>query len=454
MEPSESQVSVLENAAQTSSKPNRLRHSWGWLLIALLLVGGGIGLWRVLTATSEAPSPAAVQAPPPRPVETVALTQGDGVRRIRLLGQVEASESATVRTQTAGLVQQMLVQSGDRVSPGMTIAVLDDADQQLAVAEAQAQLAQERSELARLEVGTRREIIAQRQAQLRSAQALEQEAQDNLERTLELVETGALSRRTLVEAKAAADAARSERLQAVAALAEATAGPTREEIDAQRASVAAAQSALNQARLALQRTQIKSLSGGIVQTREVSTGDLVESGDEVATLVDGTQLDVFLELPEELSGSVTPGTPVELITRAIPNWRGRATLTGVVPSANTASRRQMVRVRLENPPDNLLPGMAIQGELQLQVNSPSFVVPRDALSRREDQWLLFTVADGRVNQLEVELIADMGEQMAIANEQLRAGQPVVVRGGDILTDGATVQVVERDTNPQTSKNQG
>jgi len=52
-------------------------------------------------------------------------------------------------------VQRVLVQSGDRVTP--TIAILDDADQQLAVAEAQARLAQERSELARLEVGTRRE---------------------------------------------------------------------------------------------------------------------------------------------------------------------------------------------------------------------------------------------------------------------------------------------------------
>jgi len=39
-----------------------------------------------------------------------------------LLGQIEASETATVRTQTDGLVQQ--VQSGDRVTPGTTIAIL------------------------------------------------------------------------------------------------------------------------------------------------------------------------------------------------------------------------------------------------------------------------------------------------------------------------------------------
>jgi len=38
------------------------------------------------------------------------------VRRITLLGQIEASETATVRTQTDGLVQRVLVQSGDRVT--------------------------------------------------------------------------------------------------------------------------------------------------------------------------------------------------------------------------------------------------------------------------------------------------------------------------------------------------
>ncbi len=450
MESLESQAPVLDNQQETSVKPTRAQRPWVWVLLSLLLLSGGVGLWRLLTPSNELPSGAAAQGPPPRPVETIAIAQGEAVRRITLLGQIEASETATVRTQTGGLVQRVLVQSGDRVTPGTTIAILDDADQQLAVAVAQARLAQERSGLARLEVGTRREIVAQRQAELRSAQAREREAQDNLRRNSELVTAGALSRRTLVEARAAADAARSESLQATAALAEVTAGPTREEIDAQSASVAAATAAVNQARLSLQRTRITARSSGVVQTREVSTGDLVESNDPIVTLVNGRQLDVFLELPEELGGSISPGLPVTLATRSLPEWRGRATLTGVVPSANAASRRQLVRVRLENPPQELLPGMAIQGELQLRTNSPSFVVPRDALTRRGEQWLVYSVVEGKAKQVEVELIADMGGKMAISSEQLIVGLPVVVRGSDGLSDGATVQVTQPDNNTQTS----
>ncbi|NJR62872.1 MAG: efflux RND transporter periplasmic adaptor subunit [Cyanobacteria bacterium CRU_2_1] len=431
----------------SSSKPLRsryLKRSPLGLLALLLLVGGGVVIWRTFTPASAPSSSEMAPGFPPTPVEIVALKQGEGVRRIQLLGQIEASKTATLRTQTAGMVEQVLVEVGDRVTPGMTIATLDDADQQLALAEAQARLAQERSELARLEVGTRPEIIAQRQAELRSAQAREREAQESLARYVVLVEEGAISENALIEERAAVDATTADRLQAEATLAEAMAGPTREEIAAQQASVAAAESAVDQAQLALTRTQVTAPAGGIVQSREVSTGDLLESNDPILTLVNGDDLNVFLELPEQLSGSITPGLLVELTARALPDWRQRATISGVVPAANAASRRQMVRVDLNNPPQNLLPKMAIAAELQLQVDPDSFVVPRDALVRREEIWLVYTVVEGKAMEVQVQLVVDMGETMAVSSHQLQVGQPIVVRGSEALMDGVPVQIVEQN----------
>lgn len=436
------------SSRKPSVESRRLNRVQLGLLGLLLLVGGGVIVWRTLTPASEPASSQMAQGLPPTAVETVVLKRGEGVRRIQLLGQVEASKSATLRTQTTGTVERVLVEVGDRVKRGMTIATLDDADQQLALAEARARLAQERSELARLEVGTRPEIIAQRRAELRSVQAREREAQQNLRRYQELVAEGAISEKALLEEKAAVDATRAERLKVQAVLAEATAGPTREEIAAQQASVAAAASAVNQAQLTLARTQVKAQAAGIVRSREVSVGDLVESRDPVLTLVNSNELDVFLELPEQLSGSITPGLPVELTTRAIPNWQGRAIISGVVPVANAASRRQMVRVRLQNPPQNLLPKMAIAAELKLQVDPNSFVVPRDALVRRDETWLVYTVANGKATQVEVKLVVDMGERMAISSSQLQVGQPIVVRGGEALMPGAPVQVAEQNTRQE------
>ncbi|NJK48117.1 efflux RND transporter periplasmic adaptor subunit [Candidatus Gracilibacteria bacterium] len=431
-----------DESEQLQTEPSQPKKPWLWILLILALTTGGIVLWRILTPVAQTAQPAATQpqGPPPRPVNTVALSRGTGTRRVQLLGQVESREQATIRAQTDGLVQQILVQPGDRVTPGMTIAQLDDSDQQLALAEAQARLAQERSNLARLEVGTRPEILAQRRASVKSAAAREREAQDNLDRLTNLVAEGAFSQRNLVEARAALDDSRGERLEAEAALAEAVAGPIKEEIAAQRANVAAAVAAVNQAEVELRRTRVRALSGGIVQERQVSAGDYLESADAIATLVASDSLDVFLEIPEELSGNIRPGLSVQLTTRALPQWRERATITGVVPAADSASRRQRVRVRLNNPPSGLLSGMAVTGALEMPSNRSSFVVSRDALTRRQNQWLVFTVVDDKAQELEVEMVADMGQEVAIASEQLRAGQPIVLQGGDGLSDGANVKV--------------
>lgn len=416
----------------------------GWLLAVLLLGGGGIALWQILTPDSAPTAQTVAQAPPPKAVTTIPLTSGTANRQIRLLGQVEAGERATLSPQIDGTVQRVLVREGDRITPGMTVAILDDADSRLALAEAQARLAQERGNLARLQVGTRPEVIAQRQAELDAARTRELEAKDNLERISGLTEDGALSRRALVEARAEADTARSEKFRVEALLAEAQAGATKEEIDAQQGLVAAAQAAVEQAQLGMQRTEIKAPFSGIVQAREADPGDYLEVNDSLLTIVSDRTLDIFLELPESLSGQVAPGMTVSLNARALPNWQQEAEITAVVPTANTSSRRQLVRVSLDNPPPELLPGMAIQGNLAMPVeNTDAFIVPRDALTRRGNEWLLFAVDGDRVRQINIEMIADMGQKVAVANSELQEGQSIVVTGGDGLIDNATVQVIER-----------
>ena len=427
-----------EEAPESSKNQSRLAK---WLLTILLLVGGA-AFRQVFISSTVPTAKTSMQAPPPKPVETMALTAGTGNRQVRLLGQVEAGSRATLSPQIDGMVQRVLVKEGDRVTPGMTVAILDDADPRLALAEAQARLAQERGNLARLQVGTRPEIIAQRQAELNAAKARELEAQDNLERVSGLTEEGALSQRALVEAKTRADAATSDKFRVQALLTEAQAGPTKEEIEAQQGLVAAAQAAVEQAELGMQRTKIKATFSGIVQSRDVDPGDYMEVNDPILTLVSDRSLDIFLEIPESLSGQVASGMTVNLTARALSSWRQEAQITAVVPTADTASRRQLVRVSLDNPPQGLLPGMAIGADLAMPVkNADTFIVPRDALTRQGDNWLLFAVDNNQAQQLEIEVVADLGKEVVITNPELQSGTEIVIKGGDGLTDDAAINVV-------------
>ncbi|NER83565.1 MAG: efflux RND transporter periplasmic adaptor subunit [Leptolyngbya sp. SIO1D8] len=432
-------LATLERPTKYEKRRHRRYRWFPWLVIGAL-AGGGL-VWFVNGASREAPASETIaQGPPPRPVEVTRLTTGEGIQSVELIGQVEAGTSATVRSQTSGVVQQILVEPGDAVSTGATIAVLDDADQRLALSQAQANLASERSNLAELEVGTRPEIIEQRRALLQSAQIREAETQDNLQRTQELVNAGALAERSLIEARAAVDDAQASRLEAAAALAEATAGPTAEEIAAQEAIVTANQAAVDQTQLSLSRTQIQATAAGTVESRMAHVGDYLEAGDPILSMIDRSDLDIFLEIPEDLASQITPGLAIDLTTRALPEWQGQAAIAGIIPTADEASRRQRVRLQLADPPPGLLPGMAIQGTLALESNTPGFTISRDALVQRAGEWMVFAISDNQAQAIEVELVADMGTSVAIAADQLQDGQSIVITGAEGLQDGAVVNV--------------
>jgi multidrug efflux pump subunit AcrA (membrane-fusion protein) len=87
--------------------------------------------------------------------------------------------------------------------------------------------------------------------------------------------------------------------------------------------------------------------------------------------------------------------------------------------------------------------MAIAGKLRLPATETGFLVSRDALTRRDNQWLIFTIEDGQAQEIAVDLVSDGGEMVAINHPSLFPGQEIVLRGGDGLQDGAKVKIVKR-----------
>jgi HlyD family secretion protein len=440
------QLSLFPATKEPPSPTHPRKCPWGWLLLICLSVVAGVGGWRFV-ATLGNRNPAATaqgaKGPPPRPVEVTPLRVGRANNQVRLIGQVEASQQATIRAQTGGVIKAMVVNVGDRVRAGEVIAQLDDTDQSLSIAQSRAQLAQQRSNLARLEQGTRPEILEQRRAAVKAVKAREQDAADNLQRSTNLVRQGALAERTLIETRQQLDNLRNQRLQAEAELAEAEAGPIKSEIDAQKANVAAAIAALNQSKLTQRRTRIVAAASGIVQAKEANVGDFVEAGGALATLIADSKLDIFLDVPESLSSQVQPGNTVQLSSRALPKWKQTATIAALAPTADATSRRQRVRITLTNPPAGLLPGMAVEALLVRPAtqSGAGYVVSRDVLTQRRDQWFVATIVQNKAKLIPVKLTADMGSEVAIASSQLRVGQLLAVRGVDGLRDGMAVKVV-------------
>jgi HlyD family secretion protein len=144
--------------------------------------------------------------------------------------------------------------------------------------------------------------------------------------------------------------------------------------------------------------------------------------------------------------AVQPGAEV-----SIENWGGNDPLRGRVSMVELGGftkisalgvEEQRVRVRVEflNLPDNILLGDRYRVEARIITwqNDDVAQIPTGALFRRGNQWMVFTLKDGRAHAQPVTL----GHQNPTAAELLSGLDPqdeIILYPPDSLTDGTRVK---------------
>jgi HlyD family secretion protein len=308
---------------------------------------------------------------------------------VRASGHVEATE-VRLAPEVGGRLLELRVKEGDVVNAGDLILRIDARDTELALDRARADLQQASAQLKLLQAGSRREDIAQAQAQAQAARdevaAARAEltaAEADLQRLEALLESNAGSRKQRDDARARRDVAR-ERVEAaesrVRAADQTTArlrsGARAEEIEAARARVAAATAAVATVEEALADTTLRSPIAGVVTEKLVSVGEVVAPRTPVLVVVDlvNAWADVFVDEP--LIPRLRLNQPATVFTDA-----GGAGIAGTVsyisPKAEftprnvqTAEERSKlvyrVRVSVDNKDGVLKQGMPVEAVLALQ----------------------------------------------------------------------------------------
>nr|WP_242653574.1 efflux RND transporter periplasmic adaptor subunit [Sphingomonas jatrophae] len=244
------------------------------------------------------------------------------------------AEVAQITPLVAGAVTAVRVSDTQAVRRGQVLVEIDPADARIAVAQAEAQLAQaERRVRQTLATGSalgaqvtgRQADIARARARIITAQADFERAQIDLRRRQALASGGAVSGEELTQARNAFAAAQAGLGVARADLAQANA--TRGAAEGERAAndalvrgttvatnpdVLAARARLDQARLDLARTVIRAPFDGVVARRQVQVGQRVAPGAALMSVVPVTQVYVDANYKEVQLADVRPGQPVEL----------------------------------------------------------------------------------------------------------------------------------------------
>lgn len=311
------------------------------------------------------------------------------LNEIRASGHVEATD-VRLAPEVGGRILLLTVKEGDRVEPNTLILRLDGRESELAVQRAQAEQAQAEAQLKLLQAGSRREDIAQAQAQaqaarddLSAARAELSAAEADLQRYEALLQSNAGSRKQRDDAATRRDVAR-ERAQAaesrVRAADQSTArfrsGARPEEIEAAKARVASAAAQVATAEESLNDTALKSPIAGVVTEKLAEVGEVIGPRSPVVVITDLAQAWADVFVPEPVVPRIRLGQAATVFTDA--GGSGVAgTVSYISPKAEftprnvqTAEERSKlvyrVRVSVDNKDGVLKQGMPVEALIGLQ----------------------------------------------------------------------------------------
>jgi HlyD family secretion protein len=252
-------------------------------------------------------------------------------------GRIEA-ERVDIATKFAGRLKEVLVKEGDAVTAGQVLAVLDTAELEAQLNEAEASKRQAEQQLDQSIA-----LVAQRNSELTLATL-------QLQRSQELVSKGFTSQETVdqrISAKRTAEAAINAANAAVAV---------------SKAAIEAAQARINRLKVDIDDCTMTAPRPGRIEYRLALPGEVLAAGGRVLTLLDLTDVYMTVFLPTNEAGRAQIGGEGRIIFDAAPQYVVPATVTFVASEAQFTPKyvetkiereKLMFRVKLQLPPDVL-----------------------------------------------------------------------------------------------------
>ena len=381
-------MKVMNTPAWVSSSK---RHSWSMGLAALTLVLSACNP-KPETPKTEASKPAAdplvvrIEPAMAERFQVAEARQADIVALQEVPGRIEANERQVTRigASVTGRVTEVLVEVGDRVSAGQTLARV--ASPELTQAQIAYLRAHSNAALA--------ERAVERARQLFQA---------------DVIGSAELQRRESELAMARAEQRASGDQLSLLGIGQAALDLLREKGTLQP------------------HAAVVSTQAGVVIERKVSNGQVAQPGDPLFTVADLGNVWVVGALPEQTARTVQVGQRVDI---EVPALAGRQLSGKIVYVGDTVSpdtRTVPIRTQVDNPQRDLKPQMLatmrIRGEAVRQL-----VVPQEAVVRENERDHVYVrLADGSYRYTEVELAPAQNEQRPVL-KGLSEGTPVVVQG--------------------------
>ncbi len=355
---------------------------------------------------------------------------------VPLSGVVRAEGQVMISFEVSGTIEQVLVDVGDEVEQGQVLAQLDRRIYIAQRDQASGVLSQAEANLAMLLEGSRPQEISAAEAQVIAAESVLAQATVDFERAEKLYDEGAISESAFDQAGTGLTQAEQAVRSANEQLEMVIEGPREGQIDAARAMVQTSRAALSLASTQLDYATLNAPADGTIASRMVEPGQTIAAGMPVIEIANLDLLEVDTQVPEVDLTQIKIGDEVPVHFPALPGVDLTGTITKLAPGADPRTRAFPLTVKLENPPETVLPGMVGMVHLEIEKVTECSVIP----ARSVIDSHVFIIEDGIAWRREIEIREHHGSRIYLKG--LVPGEIVVINGQHFLEDGEEVVIVD------------
>ena len=406
------------------------------VLAVLTLAAAGLA---ACSRSKGQPNNATASASPSAVVDvtTVAAVSRQLPRFFEATGSLAADVQTDVQPQTAGKVVAVGVDMGSAVRKGRMLVRLEDADYKLRIDQAVAQLENAKAAVRQAEekIGLRagQQFIPERVAEVATARANLELAENNFQRAQKLIESGDISRADYDQRKSQRDALKQTYEAALAQARQNYAG-----VMVARTNVTNAQTQVDLAKRNLSYTVVTAPIDGYVLDRPVDVGTYVSTTTKLATIVKTNPLWIRIDVPEQAVPQIKNGQSVSLATSSWPDRSFSGRVARISPNVSANSRTLTVEAEIDNGSGALKPGQFGTVRVLLPQTQAAVLVPQRALRTISGATYVFVIKNGHAEQRLIQpgqAEADLIEiKSGVAVDEIVASSNV-----DQLSDGVAIR---------------
>lgn len=196
------------------------------------------------------------------------------------------------------------------------------------------------------------------------------------------------------------------------------------------------------ARLLLGQLAVKApFSGYLVNLPYYTPGTLIASGTTLLGIMNYKNLLMNVNLPDKELNRVKIRQPVLVTNYTLPEDTLAGIVTELAPALDVESRTFKAKITINNPKNVLRPGMFVNAEITIAERSDVIVIPRDIVTTRGGQKIVFVVEKGAAQQRRIETGLENRDELEVMSG-LKTGERLVVNGFETLRHRSRVKIVK------------